>query len=176
MGGEVGEMTRRQRVRRVAILCCHYLQNLAYYKAGWNGRALKRKTHFWISANGNFLDHCVLEFCKLFGDPRGKHYWRKVVTDEAGFYTGLLAELKLNGAEFDEYVAKMRNYRDKFVAHLDLDEVMHIPYLSVGRKAVAYLYDYLRDHEDEGNFFSDASDTADDFYAARAKEGVAVYD
>jgi len=168
-------MTRRQRLRRVALLCCHFLRNLAFYKAGWDGKTIKRKSPFWVGANGNFLDHCVLEFCKLFGDPKGKHYWRKIVTDASAFEAALLGELKMTLAEFNDYVDVMRTYRDKFVAHLDLDEVMHIPHLDTARKAVSYLYDHLRAHEDDDDFFADAPATAKEFYDAMTDEGKDAY-
>lgn len=77
--------------------------------------------------------------------------------------------------EFNSYLTEMRTYRDKFVAHLDLEEVMHIPKLAVTQKSVCYLYDYLLAHEDEGNFFVDAPTKASAFYERFAKEGKTVY-
>jgi len=168
-------MTRRKRVRRVLILCCHFLRNLAFYRAGWDGRAPVRTEQFWVTANGNFLDHCVLEWCKLFADRRGKHHWRKVVTDHDAFFAGLLEALKLTEAEFDGYIEEMRKYRDKFVAHLDLDEIMHIPRLRLARKTAAYLHDYVLVHEDDGDFFPEAPPKAARFYTVYANEGKGVY-
>jgi hypothetical protein len=168
-------MTRRQRVRRVAIICCHCLRNLAFYKAGWQGGRLVFKEHFWVNVNGNFLDICVLEWCKVFGDKRGMHYWGKVISDREGFYNGLLHTLKVIDAEFNLYIAEMRNYRDKFVAHLDLEEIMRIPTLTVTEKSISYLYDYLRVYEDKGDFFIDAPIKASAFYADRLIEGKLAY-
>src|ERR1035437_6199957 len=115
-------MTRSQHLRRVAILCCHCLSNLAFYKA--NGKS-KLKGQFWLGANGNFLDIAVLEWCKLFADTRGKHFWRKAISADVSFQEGLLAELGLTETEFEDYVNQVRAYRDKFIAHLDSEEVMH---------------------------------------------------
>lgn len=168
-------MTRRKRVRRVLILCCHFLRNLAFYKSGWRGRTPLRREQFWVTTNGNFLDHCVLEWCKLFGDPRSKHHWRKVVTDQAAFFADLLRTLKLTEAQFEAYIEEMRTYRDKFVAHLDLDETMHIPRLRLARRSVAYLHDYVLAHEDDGGFFPEAPPKAARFYSLYANEGKGVY-
>lgn len=168
-------MTRRQRLRRVGILCCHCLRNLVFYKAGWQNGRLIFSDQFWVNVNGNFLDICVLEWCKLFGDSCGKHYWQKVISDPATFFNGLLQELRMTETEFNSYLTEMRTYRDKFVAHLDLEEVMHIPKLAVTQKSVCYLYDYLLAHEDEGNFFVDAPTKASAFYERFAKEGKTVY-
>ena len=83
--------------------------------------------------------------------------------------------LKLTEAEFDGYIDEMRAYRDKFVAHLDLDDIMHIPKLRLARKSVASLHDYVLAHEDEGGFFPEAPPKAARFYARFANEGKGVY-
>lgn len=166
---------RRQQVRRVLILCCHFLRNLAFYKAGRRNRALIRSEQFWVTANGNFLDHCVLEWCKLFGDKRGRHHWRKVIIDHARFFAGLLATLKLTETQFELYIEEMRTYRDKFVAHLDLDEVMQIPKLTLARKSVTYLHGYVLAHEDDDCFFPESPAKAARFYTLYANEGKGIY-
>lgn len=157
------------------IVCCHFLRNLAFYSAGWRNRVPLRTDQFWVTANGNFLDHCVLEWCKLYGDRSGKHHWRKVVTDPDTFFAGLLTCLDLTEAQFEIYVSEMRTYRDKFVAHLDLDEVMQIPRLRLARRSVAYLHDYVLEHEDDGGFFPEVPLSSARFYSLYANEGKVVY-
>jgi len=168
-------MTRRQRLRRVGILCCHFLRNLAFYKAGWRKGKLIFKDQFWVNANSNFIDICVLEWCKLFGEKRGQHYWQKVVTDQAAFLVGLLHAVGKTEAEFDAYVEEMRIYRDKFVAHLDSAEVMNIPSLRTARKSVSFLYGYLLANEEEDNCFHDAPPKASRFYRLFYSQGRRVY-
>jgi hypothetical protein len=71
---------------RVAIVCCHFLRNLAFYRAGWQyDTYLRERSHrtpdqFRVNANSNSLDICVLEWCKLFGEKRtrGKNHWLHV--------------------------------------------------------------------------------------------------
>ena len=164
-------MTRKQRLRRVAILCCNCLRNLAFYRAGWRNSTRVFKGHFWANVNGNFLDICVLEWCKLFGDSRGRHYFGKVLTAPTDFFDSLLNDLRMNEAKFDAYVREMKTYRDKFVAHLDSEPVMHIPDLTVALKSVSLLYDYLRAHEDHGGFFPDAPENASAYYASSTTVG-----
>lgn len=168
-------MTRRQRLRRVGILCCHFLRNLAFYRAGWRGGELRRQDLFWINVNGNFLDVAVLEWCKLFGDKWGQQSWRKVITDHEAFMAGLLASVKMTEAEFGAYIDEMKTYRDKFVAHLDELAVANIPRLRVARKCVSYLYDYLRAHEQEEDCFHDAPPSAAVFYRDIAVQGRQEY-
>lgn len=142
-------VNRIERLRRVIILCCYFIQNLAYYRAGWDERKVftRRGSQFWITANGNFLDQCVLEWCKLFGDETGEHYWAKIVSDPASFENSLLSSLGVSTSEFKTYIEKIRRYRDKFVAHLDSDKVMNIPDLEIARKAVLFYQGYVLKEE-----------------------------
>ncbi|MDD5472120.1 MAG: hypothetical protein PHP05_09430 [Sideroxydans sp.] len=140
-------MKRRTFLRRVGILCCHCLLNLAFYNSGWKKGALILKEPFWVNANGNFLDICVLEWCKLFADARGKHHWRKTITDQTQFFEALLQAATLTEIEFDAYIGEMRTYRDKFIAHLDAEETMYPPNLALARTSASFLYDYLLANE-----------------------------
>src|ERR1700730_6834305 len=119
-------LVRRDYLRRVVRLCAHFMRNLAYYRtgqnfpAGWKDAPLQPTAPFWRTVNGNFIDICVFEWCKLFGDNAGarnpdRHGWRQIVTDQAGFETALLSHLGKSEAEFDGYRVEMREYRDKFL-------------------------------------------------------------
>lgn len=169
-------MTRRKHLRRVLILCCHCLRNLSYYQAGWSEGLLVLQNDFWTTVNGNFMDICVLEWCKLFADQRGKHFWGKVISDQSRFQHGLLQELGISEQDFLECVGKVREYRDKFVAHLDSEEIMKLPVLDVIKKSVSFLYDFILAHEDEGNYFPDApAKSAVQFSIWIAKQAWPVY-
>jgi len=168
-------MTRRQYLRRIAILCLHCLRNIAYYRAGWSRGSLVLRSQFWVAVNGNFLDICVLEWCKLFGDSRGKHYWRKGISDPTVFIDGLLQRLGMTEDKLNSYVVEMRTYRDKYVAHLDSDEKFSIPRLDIAKRSVLYLYNYLVNREDQGGYFVDGPRDASRFYEDALKEGQTVY-
>lgn|GEM_PF-6377297 len=51
----------------------------------------------------------------------------------------------------------------------------HYPVLGVAQKSTSFLYDYLRTHEDVGDFFADAPKKASVFYENSLKEGESVY-
>jgi hypothetical protein len=139
-------VTKRARLRRVVLLCAHFSRNLAYYRAG-HGRLTGASPQFWITIDGNFLDMAVLEWCKLFGNPRDGYYWAKVVTDPSHFEAELLSHLGISADELARYVDQMRTYRDKFLAHLDDLSKMEIPFLDQGKASVDLYHRYVVQHE-----------------------------
>ena len=134
-------MNRRDRLRRVLLLSCSCVRNIAYYHGLRVDERPGLDTPFWRTIHNDFIDTCVLEWCKLFGDPKARHHWSKVVEDAATFATELERATRLSSSEFDEYRLRMRAYRDKFLAHLDSQHVMEIPHLTLARESVACYHD-----------------------------------
>jgi hypothetical protein len=54
--------------------------------------------------------------------------------------------------------------RDKFVAHLDEEPTMVIPFMRPARNSVSYLYDFLRDDPATKGFLPDANKSALELY------------
>src|SRR4029434_10474685 len=120
-------MKSRKKLRRAALLCCHFVRNLAYYRAGFHDGTFKGDNEFWATVNGDFLDICVLEWCKLFGDYSEKHHWKRVVQYAKQFTTGMFSALGISQDDLDQCWKSIRSYRNKFVAHLDNEDTMNIP-------------------------------------------------
>jgi hypothetical protein len=119
----------------------------------------------------------VLEWCKLLGDEKNKHFWRNVVTDPPAFEARLLAHLGMTASDFVD-LAKMRRYRDKFVAHLDSDVRMEIPLLTAALAADSFYHGHIvRAEAGAGDLFG-LADTSDKFargYEHCFKEAELVY-
>jgi hypothetical protein len=137
-------------VRRISILCCNFVRNVAYYRIGYVNEdgtgTLKQATEFGATVNANMLDIAVLEWCKLFADRKARHHWHRLVRDEAEqkqFSTQLHQVAQINAHEWTQYVDVIRVYRDKFVAHLDDEDVMNPPPLEVALKSVFFLYAHI---------------------------------
>jgi hypothetical protein len=146
-------LSRDERLRRVLILCCSFARNLAYYRTGRRTPYLHLQQTpnptftFWRAVSGNFIDMCVLEWCKLFADRRGKHYWRNIAADPDDFRVKLLNHLGIDEVGFQKDIDIMLRYRDKFIAHLDSDIIMNIPALDAAKKAVWFYHGYVLAHE-----------------------------
>ena len=84
-----------------AVSCCCvriFARNMAYYRAG-HARLTKSSPQFWISVDGNFIDIVVIEWCKLLGDRKGKHFWANVVGDPSRFEAAMLSHLGMTASE-----------------------------------------------------------------------------
>jgi hypothetical protein len=136
-------MDRVKRLRRVGLLCCHFVRNCAYYRAGWNGERTKATNEFWATVQSNFIDISVLEWLKLFGDHNDEHHWKKVTEEPGSFKEGLLKYYAISEDDLVNCRRTFKTYRDKFVAHLDSEEMMQIPELQLALKVVRYYYDYV---------------------------------
>jgi len=120
----------------------------------------------------------VLDWCKLFGDPKSQQGWHSVVSDKAKFQAELLRKIGLTEQEFENFRLKMREYRDKFVAHLDSDLTAFIPLLDVAKNSVDFFFEYLIDNEIAAADLSGLPDSAEKFrlgYEQSLKEAELVY-
>lgn len=147
--GEPPPLTRREILINVQRLCRSFARNMAYYRAGWV-RELRplfdpkeEGGNFWIAVNNNFLDMCVLDWCKLFGGRNENHAWKRIVTDPDSFKMDLLKHLGLDETSFAEQIRIFLEYRNKWVAHLDGDRKGLYPRLEVAKKAVWFYYERI---------------------------------
>lgn len=170
-------MTREQRLRRALLICCHFARNMAYYRATYEHRRPVRQSEFWTSVNGNFIDIAVLEWCKLFGDPKDPHFWRKIATAPSGFEQGLLSALGpgMNLEGFQYYVKTVRTYRDKFVAHLDHDLLANVPSLDDSWLAVQFYHGYILERESKEFSFAGLPQDIGAYYSAKLQEARQEY-
>ena len=97
------------------------------------------------------------------------------MNDNDAFMNGLLQAAHTNGEAYDALVIEMRTYRNKFVAHLDDEERMQIPVLTIPVDSTMYLYRYLLDVENDVDAFPDAPRDPQILYAGFVEEARAVY-
>jgi len=139
-----GPLAREERLRRVAKLCVHFARNMAYYRAARkDGTRITPLTNFWNTTDGNFIDTAVLEWCKVFADPKAHQYWGKICTDQSAFEAGLLAAVGMDKASLEREIATIRTYRDKFLAHLDSERIAFVPHLDPMWTAVQFCFDHV---------------------------------
>jgi len=157
------------------LLTCHFARNFAYYRAAWDGATLANSTDYWKTTSGNCFDLCVLEWCKLFGGPREEHAWPRVVSDPKTFETGLYAAVALSPTDFEAYRLKTREYRDTFVAHLDLEMVAYLPLLDPAWASVRYYHAHVISHEISRTALGTLSTDLEAYRSEKFAEATPVY-
>ena len=165
-------MDRNKRLRRVGILCCHFTRNYAYYKAGWKNNDLQVKDQFWISLNSNFLDISVIEWCKLFGDYKDKHHWKKIMYLDKSFKVRMFKSINIKQADLDRVHGSIKLYRDKFVAHLDSEKDMNFPELEEALRMVFFYYSEVKNICDST---ADWPESLENFYEEHFNRAICQY-
>jgi len=173
-------------VRRLSLLCCHCVRNIAYYRIGFVSEdgtgSLKQRSQFGATVNGDLLDIAVLEWCKLFADRSARHHWKRYVRtelDQKQFLAGLLETAGMSLEGWKRYLDQMRVYRDKFVAHLDDHQVMNIPVLDAALSSTFFLYRHVRATSPDSTFktlhLAHLPDDLTAYYDACCEEGRRAY-
>jgi hypothetical protein len=156
----------KDRHRRVVYLCRTFAQALAYYRVQSRpefeslfkpAEAGEAGIKFWRAVNGALFDSCVLDWCKLFGDEKAHHHWSRIVADPTAFEAELLMQLGLDSGRFDLEIEAMREYRDKWVAHLDSKPSVTLPRFDIAKRAVWFYHAHV---VNEAKLSDPASDLA----------------
>ena len=84
-----------------------------------------------------------LEWLKLFGSDNEEHHWENIIGDSDEFKENMFKNSEINEDMFSECRKSFKEYRDKFVAHLDSEEVMQIPQLDIAITAAKFYYGYV---------------------------------
>ena len=175
---------KERKLRKVALLCCHFARNKAYYKAGWNDEKRKElliENELWVTINGNFMDIAVLEWCKLFGNDSEEHHWKKIADNPDDFKNSMLETIKISEDDLTKCWDKMTDYRNNFVAHLGQKKVMYIPLLEgIAHDVVKCYYAYIVKHCQSSKFLlirlPEDSRAYDDYYKKCIREARATHD
>jgi hypothetical protein len=125
-----------------------FVQHLAYnrgLKAAWNGTV--DPSPFWASTTDGHLKLATIAWCNVFGSRNSNMHWTKTTVGETskeeqeGFRQRMLSKTSFSEQQWEDYQKAMRAFRDKFVAHVDLDVPFRDPIPSFNPALqVAYVY------------------------------------
>jgi hypothetical protein len=165
-------MSNTKKAERAKILCEHVIRNAAFHRA-MSSAGIKTPSEFWKTAQNNFLDVSILEWSKLFCDVKGKYYWKRLSADARKIELGLIDVLKISKEDFDSFCTIVKRYRDRFLAHLDTDDVMEIPFLDIIIDSTIYLHTFIKTHYSSLlPFGSRLLKSAETFYQTQLQEGI----
>jgi len=130
---------REKKLVIAAINCANFTRYLSYHRA-FNKYKGTLKQNFWIATYNNAIDQAVLSWFHLFGYHNDDLHWKKVVDDKQKFRDGLYNYLNITENEFTTYWQKIKDYRDKDIAHFEIRPMRNIPEMSIALKATNYYY------------------------------------
>ena len=141
-----GDFTPERIKRRTLILCLNILRNYAYLNV-----CVQKNGKFYETIRNNFISVITLEWCKIFVDKKGKHYWEKSIEDRGNFITEMIGELGMCKEAYDRDVVLFKNFRDEAVAHLDKKNHITFPNLEITKHTTIYLYEYLMEGDESAD-------------------------
>jgi hypothetical protein len=135
-------LTRHEQLRRVVQMCGTCLRNIAYYRAGWDGTKPFFASPIHKQINSNFIDMAVIEWCKLFGEPKHEpQHWQHIIDtiDKRKAFMGeLIAHVGGDRHDWNKHRTRCMNYRNDFLAHVGLERTMHLPHLDMCQRSAVF--------------------------------------
>ena len=133
---------REKLLRRVGLKCADLARQLSYHHA-LNKCKDSFKLNFWIYVFNNSIDLAVLDWFHLFGYQNDDLHWKKIVNDIEAFRESLFDHVNMTEDEWKSYRGKIKTYRDKDIAHIEVRPKSWVPEMGIALKAAAYYYDYV---------------------------------
>ena len=104
----------------------------------------------------------------------GEHRWDNVVSDKARFETELFQYI--DQAQFQSFRDAMRTDRDKFIAHLDDENIENVPHMHLVKEAIHFYYRYVVANEATSGDLWDLPADLNDYYSACYAEAESMYE
>lgn len=145
------------------VIVSDFIRHLAYFRALREVFSEKKtNSHFWGRTADSHLESAAIDWCKVFGsDWRNDTHWKKIVgkapeTAIDEFRKRIPAKTGLSQSEWAAYHKSMCDFRDKYVAHVEIGNIPKTPSFDVALKVV-FAYDEWVRGLIEPDFISDPS-------------------
>ncbi|MEW6660446.1 MAG: hypothetical protein AB1424_17510 [Thermodesulfobacteriota bacterium] len=104
------------------------------------------QSEFWVHTMDAHLRDACIHWCMVFGsDKSNPTHWKNLFDSETkkeedSFRQALFKEVGFDKQTWNEYWNNMKNFRDKYVAHREVDFKAPVPYLNKALE-VAFVFD-----------------------------------
>ena len=104
-----------------------FIYHLIYYRVistAYNERQMQNE--FWTLTTDAHLLRATINWCMVFGAESNPTHWKRLSSAKSQahdqrFRDGLLMALGISGDQWLEYWTDMREFRDKYAAHRELE-------------------------------------------------------
>lgn len=128
-----------------------FVYHLTYYRILHRKYQMNdMKCEFWTHTIDAHLLQAAILWCKIFGsDGSNPTHWKKLSSKnikdlEKSFRDGLLISTQMDMKQWKKYHTEMTNFRNKFVAHRELNYNLRIPNFDYALKVVYYYDQWIR--------------------------------
>jgi hypothetical protein len=103
------------------------------------------KNEFWTLTSDAHLLRATIDWCMVFGVNSNSTHWKRLsstnsLTRDQLFRYGLLMTLGISGDQWQKYWTYMKDFRDKYASHRELEFANPVPNFDIALK-VAFYYD-----------------------------------
>jgi hypothetical protein len=128
-----------------------FVKHLIHHRSlkPWLART-KVKSSFWSDTSNAHLLQAVIYWCKVFGsDGANPTHWKKLSPGDCeeiqkSFRAGLYSSLRVTPAEWLSYWEEVLSFRNKYVAHHELEHSQPVPILDRALELAFYYDDWIR--------------------------------
>ena len=128
------------------LIVKRFIYHLTYHRgisAAYKERQMQNE--FWTLTSDAHLLHATINWCMVFGSHSNPTHWKRLsrtktpIHDQL-FRDGLVTALGISGVDWQKYWTSMKDFRDKFAAHRELEFGKPVPNFDMALK-VAFYYD-----------------------------------
>ena len=151
-----------------------FTRNLSYHRALQNHLKDSDELIFWIHMYNNAIDLAVLDWFHLFGNHNDDLHWKSIVHNVDRFKQGLLQSISYSAQEWKAYHEKIKNYRDKDIAHIELKPLSHVPEMTQALRAAAYYYAAVLEELQGYAIYDDSPQDLNDYYEKNFAQAMVI--
>lgn len=127
--------------------CRDFARQLSYHRALDRSKSQSGKfnLNFWTTVYNNAIDVAILDWFHLFGNHKDDLHWKKIVKDINVFRSELFTTVGMDEQGWESYRRKIKTYRDKDVAHIEVRPISCVPDMTMALKATGLYYQAVRE-------------------------------
>jgi hypothetical protein len=122
----------------------------------------------------NTINMTMLSWSHLFGNHNDDLHWKKIVDDVEIFRQRLLQSINMTDDEWRMYRKTIKDYRDKYIAHIEVKPVSQVPHLAPALLATTYYYSVVLEELSGYRDYSKWPNHLDEYYKKSLKQAKTI--
>ena len=107
-------------------------------------KVLPGNKSFWAYTCNAHLEMAIIIWCMIFGSDSNQTHWKKLNLEGSTFRKYFLDELMMSFDTWKKYRDEFVEFRNRYVAHRDLNNEVPVPILEIAYKMIILLELWVR--------------------------------